>query len=237
MPLGVRITIMPARLLLFLLLLGTTSFAFGQQKAFKHVSVGLEALGYKGDLSSNYARFTDGFHLALQGSKEQRINGRIELMIGRVQGQNSNYVYEGDPSATPNRYFETSFFQFGYNLQVNLYRYKGARVFLSQGLSFFRFNPRNAEGESLLDDLDSRPSGESYSNTGFSFPTMLGVQYVLPQGWGAGFQMGWINPSSDNIDNISAWGNRSKSDNIVRYQFTALIPLAFEKEAAPASRN
>ncbi|MBC7486548.1 MAG: hypothetical protein H7282_07335 [Cytophagaceae bacterium] len=201
----------------------------------RFLEVGISANAYRGDLQAGYEKFTSGFHLGIQWMKKKRLNGAINLQIGSVSGQNPNYHYSGEvanteKTPTPNRYFKTAIFTVHYELQLNLIKRKNFRVFISQGIGLIRFNPKDEFRNSLSKDLTSRADGETYSNLAFMFPTQCGFQYFLPNGVGAGFKMGWYNPATDYLDNISKWGNKSGNDKIFACRFTVMVPVRLKSE-------
>jgi len=201
----------------------------------RFIEVGISANAYRGDLQAGYEKFTSGFHLGIQWMKKKRLNGAINLQIGSVSGQNPNYQYSGEVTSTektptPNRYFKTAIFTVHYELQLNLIKRRNFRLFISQGIGLIRFNPKDEFRNSLNKDLTSRADGETYSNLAFMFPTQCGFQYFLPNGVGAGFKMGWYNPATDYLDNISKWGNKSGNDKIFACRFTVMVPIRLKSE-------
>jgi hypothetical protein len=112
---------------------------------------------------------------------------------------------------------------------VHLLKYKGFMVYVSQGIGLIRYEPKDAQNNKLLNNFSSRASNEAYSNVSAMLPTQAGVNYVLSNGYGIGFQTGWLNLQNDYIDNISQWGTRQKKDNALWYRFTLMVPLTYEK--------
>jgi hypothetical protein len=201
----------------------------------RFLEVGISANAYRGDLQAGYEKFTSGFHLGIQWMKKKRLNGAINIQIGSISGQNPNYQYTGEVSPTdkkpnPNHYFKTAIFTVHYELQLNLIKRRNFRVFIAQGIGLIRFNPKDQFQNSLSKDLTSRADGETYSNLALMFPTQCGFQYFLPNGVGAGFKMGWYNPNTDYLDNISRWGNKSGNDKIFACRFTVMIPVRLKSE-------
>jgi hypothetical protein len=196
----------------------------------RFLELGISANAYKGDLSGSYQKWTPAFHAGLKLNFKKRLNSHINLAIGSVSGENLDYPVstEISPAPTPNIYFKTSFVAVNYDLQIHLLKYKGFMVYVSQGIGLIRYEPKDAENNKLLDNFSTRASNESYSNVSAVLPTQMGVNYILSNGYGIGFQAGWLNLQNDYIDNISLWGTRQKKDNALLYRFTFMVPLTYK---------
>lgn len=195
------------------------------------IEIGVSANAYRGDLAQ-YDRWTSAFHLALKFNKARLINHRVELSAGFLTGENREYTFSSEafPQTSPNTFFRTNFFSFSYELQVNLYKSRQLMVYLSQGLGLFRFTTEDEFGESLIDQINTRPETESYNNFSFYLPTGLGASYLFRNGYGLGVQAFILNTQTDFLDNISEWGVQSGNDNALRLKISFLVPL---KKKAP----
>lgn len=200
------------------------------RKVTRFLELGISANAYKGDLSADYQKWTPAFQAGLKLNFKKRLNSHINLAIGSVSGENLNYAVPSEvtPAPTPNTYFKTNFVIVNYDLQLHLLKYKGLMVYISQGIGLIRYEPKDAQNNKLLDNFSSRASNESYSNVSAVLPTQAGVQYILKNGYGIGFQAGWLNLQNDYIDNISLWGSRQKKDNALLYRFAFMVPLTYE---------
>jgi hypothetical protein len=200
------------------------------RKVTRFLELGISANAYKGDLSASYQKWTPAFQAGLKLNFKKRFNSHINLGIGSVSGENLNYSVraENGTTPTPNTFFKTNFITVNYNLQVHLLKYKGLMVYLSQGLGIIRYEPKDARNNRLLADFSSRASNELYSNVSVVLPTNAGINYIFSNGYGIGFQAGWLNLQNDYIDNISQWGTRQKKDNVLMYRFTFMVPLTYE---------
>jgi hypothetical protein len=200
------------------------------RKVTRFLELGISANAYKGDLSASYQKWTPAFHAGLKLNFKKRFNSHINLAIGSVSGENLNYAVPSEvtPAPTPNTYFKTNFVTVNYDLQLHLLKYKGLMVYISQGIGLIRYEPKDAQNNKLLDNFSSRASNESYSNVSAVLPTQAGIQYILKNGYGIGFQAGWLNLQNDYIDNISLWGSRQKKDNALLYRFAFMVPLTYE---------
>jgi hypothetical protein len=222
-----------------LLLVGCSFFSFAQERKMptRFAELGFSTNSYKGDISHSYSDWATGVHLGILFNKAKRINGHFNLMIGSAVAQNPNYFFDdgSDPQPTPNEYARIKMIAFNYDLHVNLYKKKNLIVYLYQGIGMVRFDPRDTENNKLQDQLNTRAQGETYSNITLMLPHGIGAAYVFQPGLGIGFQAGYLNPTSDLIDNVSAWGNRDKKDNILSYKMTVYIPFSPKNSKATAT--
>ncbi|MFL5730768.1 MAG: hypothetical protein ACJ75J_14870 [Cytophagaceae bacterium] len=197
----------------------------------KYVELGISATAYKGDLNHSYEKFSSCFHLNIHFKKtDRRINPYLGFMIGNVTGQNPTYsVTDSDTSAatpSPNKFFKTSLFSANFGLLISLVRKENFNLYIGQGLGVMRLNPKDADNKSLADQFNTRSDNEVYNNFTFMLPTFAGMTYRFKNDYRVGFQAGWLNPTTDYIDNISVWGSNPKKDNILSYKFSFYIPLA-----------
>lgn len=199
-------------------------------KVTRFLEVGISANAYKGDLSASYQKWAPAFQAGLKLNFKKRLNSHINLGIGSVSGENLTYsvISETGSTPTPNTFFKTNFISVNYDLQVHLLKYKGLMVYLSQGLGIIRYEPKDAQNNKLLADFSTRAGNELYSNVSAVLPTQVGINYILTNGYGIGFQAGWLNLQNDYIDNISLWGTRQKKDNVLMYRFAFMVPLTYE---------
>ncbi|MCU0415926.1 MAG: outer membrane beta-barrel protein [Cytophagaceae bacterium] len=197
------------------------------------LTLGISATSYKGDLSDRYQSWSGGFDASLLFNKKHRMNGCFHLNIGSVQGENNNYSVTDNPSATPNTFFTTNYFSLGYELRINILKNERWLIFVSPGIQALRFNPRDQFKESLTNQFSTRAKNETFNPLTISLPLKLGGAYFTKHGFGLGCEIGFLHPSSDYIDNISEWGNRSKKDNLLQSVFKIYIPIKqFHREAA-----
>lgn len=193
----------------------------------KEIHLGIGPASYSGDLGNPYKGSSLLVTIGLKLNKNKKFNGNFRLSIGTVTGQELDYSTT-DPSgaaATPNTFFRSSFIGLNYEAHYNFVDKERLKVYISQGVGFFRFRPENAEGEDLLDLPSTRPLGESYRNLTFQLPTQLGAKYYLPREFALGFQLGLINPITDHLDNLGKWGNKNGNDNVFTVQFQVSVPL------------
>jgi len=221
----------------FLVFLTTLSTGFSADSLVvrkKFLLIGANAMAYKGSLQNAYTRWTPGFQVGIRFQKKKNINGMLSATFGKVIGEDRSYTKPSKFSdqIQPVSKFQTSIFSLQYEAQFLLFRHKGFRVFVSQGIGIFRFTPEDWDGNTLFEKDRTRNVGESYSKTSLQFPTQLGLQYWFPNQMGFGFQVGWLNPLTNYIDNMSDLSNNEVSDNIAVFRFQFFYHLE-QNQASP----
>ncbi|MFY0625253.1 MAG: hypothetical protein JXR07_03080 [Reichenbachiella sp.] len=208
---------------------GILTFQVDAQDSLNHhskeVFVGVGMASYNGDLGDGYQ---SGSLLGVVGIKlnnKKKLNSNFNITFGQISGQELDYAFEPNPSATPNTYFSSSFISFNYDLQFNFIDLPKLKVYLSQGVGLMRYEAKDQFSNSLLDQTNTRAVGEEYRNLTVVLPTQLGFKYKLPNDFGLGLQAGFYNTMTDYIDNISQWGNKEGNDNIFSIRFQLSVPL------------
>lgn len=195
----------------------------------KEIHIGVGPAYYSGDLGGAYANGSLLFNFGLKLNRDKRLNGNFKVSIGSVTGQELDYSTTDNTGvrATPNTFFKSSFFGLNYEAHYNLINKEKIKIYFSQGIGLFRFNPKDQSGNSLIDQPDTRPLGESYRNLIIQLPTQLGAKYYLPNDFALGIQFGFINTITDHLDNLNVWGNKNGNDNILSIQFEIHAPISF----------
>lgn len=193
----------------------------------RFLEIGAGANAYRGDLTKRYEKWSSAVHIGLLLNRRERLNGHLNLAIGTLTGQNPAYQFDGEPGAasSPNRFFRTSFFTLNYDLHFNILKTHHWMVYVSQGIGIIRFRPKDDLGNSLQENLATRPPDEIYTNVSLVLPSQAGITYLLANGYGVGLRGGWLNQQTDYVDNISQWGNRKKKDNTLWVRFQFMVPL------------
>lgn len=209
----------------FILLLLSIPIAVSAQLPEKFVHFGIVMHSYKGDMGT-YQKYTGGLQLGIQFNKKKRLNGAFNLGLGSITDDDPSFQSSGLAGATePNNYFKTNFTYLNYDLHLNLIKKQNLIVYISQGIGFMRFTPKNEAGEKLHGQQNTRMSGENYRNSVIMLPTSLGAIYFLPNNFGLSLQAGLMNPSTDYLDNISEFG-QSGNDNVLTMRMAFYVPLS-----------
>jgi len=192
------------------------------------IFMGIGPVSYKGDLGAAYQSASFLFNIGLKFNHTRKLNGNLNVSIGSVTGQELDYVVEnGMGVEMPNAFFNTQLIGFNYELHYNLVHKKNYKIYVSQGVGLLRFNPRNENSKDLIDQPGTRPPGETYGNIALMLPTQIGAAYYFANGYGFGIQMGLVNTITDNLDNLSTWGNKKGNDNLFQMRFELHVPIKF----------
>ena len=211
---------------LFILFVFFTVAAFAQQKSpTLYATVGFGGTSYRGDLTNHFQSWGGTFHAGLTFNKKKRLNGYLHLMIGGVRGNNDSYTFNSTETTTPNTYFKTSLISLGYELRINILKKESFAVYVSPGIALLRYEPKDEFKNSYSNQFATRAKGEEYATISLMLPIKIGGSYYLTNGYGIGMDVGFLNPLTDYIDNISQWGNRSKKDNLLQMNLLLYIPL------------
>ena len=213
-----------------LLVLVTFKMLGQQPKELLVLGVGVNA--YNGDLGNAFNKWSASFYLGVKLNNKKRWNGNLNVGIGSITGQEVGYSFNGqstDPP-TPNTFFKTRVFNVSYDLHFNFIKKGPWIVYLSQGFGVVSFNPKDEFSQDLREQTQTRPPNEIYGNTAIILPTQLGAYYLLPNGFGFGLQTGYLNTTTDFLDNISQWGNKKGNDNVLVFKFSFVISLNKQSE-------
>jgi hypothetical protein len=190
-------------------------------KFTRFLELGISANAYQGDLSS-YQHWTAVYHLGIKFNQSGKLNSRLGISTGFLTGENRFYAF---PDGTPNNFFRASVISIDYELHFHLIKRRNCMLYLSQGISLIRFNPKNDVGNEFVNLTDTRAIDETYGNIAFALPTGIGAAYILKNGYGIGAQAQILNLQSDYLDNIGLWGVKQGNDNALRFKLFVYAPL------------
>ena len=213
---------------LILLLIGTPIFLSAQTRD-KFVLAGANMNTYKGDMG-DFNQWNGGFQAGILFNKKRKLNGAIQLTFGSVSDQqNVEGSTQISQAPSPNRYFKSNFFAVNYEVHYNIVKTSKWLVFVSQGVGFLRYTPKDEFGEKLEDQPGTRAAQESFRSSSFMLPTSVGAAYFLTNEVGIGIQTTFCNPLTDYLDNISELGS-SGNDNILNLKLSIYLPLTLAND-------
>jgi hypothetical protein len=193
----------------------------------RHLVFGLYSVAYKGSLQNSYARWTPAYQLGVRFQMRKHVDGQFHVSFGRFIGEDRDYKLPSRASigVSPASRFESRFFAMVYETQFRLFRYKGFKLFFSQGIGLFRFSVRDWDGNRLLERDRTREKGETYREISLMLPTRLGIAHQFQNGLTLGLQAGWMNTMSRYLDNMDKLSNNDNRDNLAIFLFQAGYPL------------
>lgn len=214
---------------LFLIFLASNWQAFGQEDSLSfpaRLSAGISHNTYRGDLGDSYQSGSLAVHLSYIFGHSKKLHGGLHAAAGSFSGYElSGTSPDFEAEALPNTYFSTTFFSIHYGLQYDIIRRERWLLYVNQGLGLMRFTPEDEFGNALPDLPETRAEGESYGSAAAILPTQVGIDYFLPNLLGIGLKFGWLNTTTDYLDNISLLGDNSGNDNVLQVLLQVHIPL------------
>jgi len=216
-------------LLLLIICLVSCWQAYGQADSLSfpaHLSVGVSHNAYRGDLGDTYQSGGLAVNVGYMFSHSKKLHGGLHAAIGTFSGYKlSNTSPDFGADVLSNTYFRSSFVSVYYSLQYDIIRRERWLLYVSQGLGVMQFNPRDEFGNALPDNPETRAENESYGTAAALLPTQAGIDYYLPNRLGIGLKVGWLNTTTDYLDNVSQLGDKAGNDNVLQVMLQVHIPL------------
>lgn len=193
------------------------------------VELGVSANSYKGSLNEGFGNYASSYHLGVRFCKKKILNGRINLSYGNIDGQTNtvSFINNNGKIIYPLNYFNTSLFTVNYEAIFNIWSKKKYLIYLGAGAGIMRFDVKDENGNSLVNNLKSRDSDEDYSNITTYFPVFIGFNYIMKNDVRIGFQTQLLNPMTDYLDNTKNWSPNVTGDNVLALKFFMAAPIYF----------
>jgi hypothetical protein len=103
-----------------------------------------------------------------------------------------------------------------------LYRFtpkKQGSFYTGIGSGILFFNPKDMNGNALIEDKTSRAENENYSNVTFILPVVIGYRRYINPYTSIYMEFSSINPQTKYLDNINQLGNYKKNDRLFTLHF------------------
>lgn len=191
------------------------------------LDIGFAPVAYRGDLQSKFNKWSGAFVVGVQTAPQRTIKPHIQIGVGTIIGQNLAYPTENFEGGVPNTSFYTTFLRANLDVKITYFRNKKKTLssYLAPGIGLLKFTPHDDTFERLDDQSITRASGETYSTNALILPVALGLNYTLKEKITFQTELGYMNPRTDYIDNISQFGIREKKDNVFSWRFSVLVPI------------
>jgi hypothetical protein len=193
-----------------------------------YLEAGISANSYKGSLNEGFGNYSSSANLGIRFCKNNRLNGRINLSYGVIEGQSISFVVKNASGniVYPVNYFKTSLFTFDYTLNFNVIAKKRYLIYLGAGVGIIRFNVMDNEGNNLINNANTRDIEENYRSIALSMPVFIGYNYIFKNDYRVGLQAQLLNPFTDYLDNTSKWSPYVTSDNVLFLKFFVSVPIS-----------
>ena len=218
-----------------------------QEGAPLRIGLGYTGTAYRGDLTTEATalwRAEPGANFSVDLDNQKRIRPQLNIGFGRFTEQADEPLPIPPEGITPNEFVRTSFFYADLRFQYRILRGKKVNPYLSVGAGLFSFQPRDAAGNFLGENIFSRLPEEEYLTLIGSFPLSAGVEIPINQSIGLGLEYTFRVTGSDYLDNISLLGTAAGNDQIHSAQVKLFLTLgqqskgpsaeAFEPPSIPA---
>jgi len=180
--------------------------------------VGISALGanYHGDLNKTWEKFNLGFNFNLQFEKRKKLMPQINLTTSSITGQNPNHNPKKDKY---NNFVKTNFTALDLRMLYRFTPKKQGSFYTGIGSGILFFNPKDMNGNALIEDKTSRAENENYSNVTFILPVVIGYRRYINPYTSIYMEFSSINPQTKYLDNINQLGNYKKNDRLFTLHF------------------
>ncbi|NME72076.1 hypothetical protein [Flammeovirga aprica] len=211
------------------------------------LEVGVALGSYKGDLSPNFSKVNGGFNAGVIFRAQKRLNLKLDVSYLYLQGQqlrDPNTLPPLEPPF-PNYFFQSHTLNTSFSVMFNIINKKRFKLYVTQGLGVFYFNPLDENGDELIENIrdekegifETRNKNETYTNFAMSLPTRIGMTYYFKNNFGFGLSTTFVNPLTDYLDNVSELGTVKGNDQAMSVNFSCFIPLSYGKLASPRKEN
>lgn len=193
------------------------------------LGMGFSGYSYLGDLVEQAPRVVRGYpgaSLSVQFDGQKRIQMQVNGGFGRFTEQNDLVRTHAVTEVIPNDFVQTSFFYTDLRLRLRFLRRSAIQPYVSAGAGLLFFNPRDAAGNFLGENIFTRKDNENYSTIVAGFPTTVGVEARMSKQLGLSLEYTYRFTSSDYLDNIGELGTKKGNDAIQSLQLSVLISLA-----------
>lgn len=224
--------------LLIVTCLSAPNLSFSQKKpGAPHLGIGWTGLLYQGDLTmgeTDYLRVYPGSNIFLQFANERAFRLRFSAGFGKIVEQVDQRPLLSEESRQTNNYFETNLFYFDLKLMRYFFRKGPVQPYLGFGPSLFFFNPKDQDGNFLIDNIFTREVGEEFATTIFVWPATVGLSFPLSKALRINADYTYRLNMSDYIDNIGLLGQAPGGDQLHAFQVSFDVRLGIDrKERSP----
>lgn len=225
--------------LIFLLVLGAAAVSAQQvERSIKplRIGLGLMGAGYAGDLNykgEQFYRFYPGFNLSFEFHGKALIKPQLQAGYGKFVSQNRSL--EPIQGYRVSKYVETSFFFLDFRLKARFFRKTAFNPYLSAGIGMLNYTPRDAQGNALADNFESRLEEEQYSSMTATFPLSVGIDLRFSPILSVGFDFTHKPTTTDYLDNLGKLGLKNGNDRL--NTFTLFLLVTFDPENPILRRN
>ena len=192
------------------------------------IGFGYTGNAYRGDLtqeSSAMWRAEPGANLSVNLDNLKKLRLQFNLGFGGFTEQADEPLPMAPEGIAPNEFVRTTFYYTDLRLQYRLFPDHAVTPYLSAGVGLFSFQPRDAAGNFLGENIFSRLPEEEYLTLIGSFPLSAGVEWKLNPILGIGLEYTYRLTGSDYLDNIGQLGTAPGADQLHVAQIKVMFSI------------
>ena len=198
-----------------------------------HLGIGWTGLMYTGDLTvdeTDYLRMYPGANMFLQFGNDKAFRLRFNAGFGKVVEQEDRRFQTLEEVRQSNNYFETNLFYFDLRLMRYFFRRGPVQPYIGIGPSILFFNPKDQDGNFLIDNIFTRELGEEFPTTIFVWPATAGLSFPLSKSLRLNVDYTYRLNMSDYIDNIGLLGRDPGKDQLHAFQVGFDVRLGINRK-------
>ena len=203
------------------------------------LGISLVGFSYSGDLieeGDQFRRFYPGSNFSIQFNGKKSLQLQVNTGFGRFTEQADFPIIPTNTEVIPNDFVETSLFYIDLRAKYWFLKEQSIRPFIGFGLGMLFFNPKDAAGNFLGENIFTRLEDEEYSTTVVNFPLTIGAEMSITQNISLGLDYTYRITPTDYLDNIGKLGAKKGNDALHAIQlglFFTLKPSTTEIKPAP----
>lgn len=199
------------------------------------IGLGFTGNSYRGDLTAEAGsiwRAESGANFSVDLDHKKPFRVQLNLGFGGFTEQADSPLPTSPEGIIPNEFVRTTFFYTDLRFQYRFLLNAPIQPYLSVGGGLFSFQPRDASGNFLGENIFSRLPEEEYLTLIGSLPLSAGMEFKLHRNLGLGLEYTYRMTGSDYLDNISLLGAVDGNDQLHSLQLKLFLTLG--ERAAPA---
>lgn len=192
------------------------------------IGMGFTGNAYRGDLTSETGsiwRAEPGANFTVDLDNDKPLRIQLNLGFAGFTEQADGPLPMAPEGVAPNQFVRTTFFYTDLRVQYRFLLNAPIQPYFSIGAGLFSFQPRDAAGNFLGENIFSRLPGEEYLTLIGSLPLSVGLEYKLNRSIGLGLEYTYRMTGSDYLDNIGQLGTASGNDQLHGLQLKLFMTL------------
>lgn len=192
------------------------------------IGLGFTGNAYRGDLTSETGsiwRAEPGANFSVDLDNQKPLRIQLNLGFGGFTEQADGPLPPAPEGIVPNEFVRTTFFYTDLRLQYRFFLHAPIQPYLSIGAGLFSFQPRDAAGNFLGENIFSRLPEEEYLSLIGSLPLSAGLEYKLNRSISLGLEYTYRMTGSDYLDNIGLLGTDAGNDQLHGLQVKLFMTL------------